>query len=105
MVANLVENAINHCPAGTTIALSLRHHEDRAILSVADNGHGIPVEERDKVFRRLYRLDKSRPTPGSGLGLSLVKAIADLHGAEIAMADNGPGLVITIIFSGLPESS
>ncbi|MGO7638840.1 sensor histidine kinase, partial [Rhizobium leguminosarum] len=68
------------------------------IVSVADSGHGIPAGERDKFFRLLYRLDKSPATPGSGLGLSLVKAIADLHSAEITMADNHPGLVVSIGF-------
>ncbi|HCD82340.1 MAG TPA: two-component sensor histidine kinase, partial [Agrobacterium sp.] len=57
---------------------------------------GIPEAERDKVFRRLYRLDKSRSTPGSGLGLSLVRAIADLHGVDITLADNQPGLVVSL---------
>ncbi|OWV85423.1 histidine kinase [Rhizobium sp. R635] len=98
MIANLVENAINHCPAGTVITLSLQRRDNRAILSVADSGPGIPAEERDKVFRRLYRLDKSRTTTGSGLGLSLVKAVADLHAAEIAMGDNRPGLTVSIGF-------
>ncbi|RUM24517.1 sensor histidine kinase [Rhizobium vallis] len=102
MLANLVENAINHCPAGTIITLSLRHQDNRAILAVADNGPGIPAGERDKVFRRLYRLDKSRTTTGSGLGLSLVKAIADLHSAEIAMGENHPGLIASIGFPLLP---
>lgn len=102
MTANLVENAINHCPGGTVITLSLRRHADRAILSVVDSGPGIPAEERDKVFRRLYRLDKSRTTEGSGLGLSLVKAVADLHSAEIAMGDNHPGLTVSIGFPLLP---
>ncbi|MBB4193800.1 sensor histidine kinase [Rhizobium aethiopicum] len=105
MIANLVENAINHCPAGTRITLSLRRQEDRAILSVTDTGPGIPAEERDKVFRRLYRIDKSRTTPGSGLGLSLVKAIAELHSAEIALADNRPGLRVSIAFPLMPEKS
>ena len=98
MIANLVENAINHCPDGTDITVSLRCQGGRAIVSVADSGPGIPAGERDKVFRRLYRLDKSRATPGSGLGLSLVKAIADLHSAKITMADNHPGLIVSIGF-------
>ncbi|OWV78408.1 histidine kinase [Rhizobium sp. R634] len=98
MIANLVENAINHCPGGTVITLSLRRQGDRAILAVADSGPGIPAGERDKVFRRLYRLDKSRTTEGSGLGLSLVKVVADLHSAEIAMGDNHPGLTVSIGF-------
>ncbi|UFW79076.1 HAMP domain-containing histidine kinase [Rhizobium sp. SU303] len=98
MIANLVENAINHCPPGIGITISLRCRDGRAIVSVADTGPGIPAGEREKVFRRLYRLDKSRATPGSGLGLSLVKAIADLHSAEITMADNHPGLIVSIAF-------
>lgn len=102
MIANLVENAINHCPGGTDITLSLRRQDDRAVMSVADSGPGIPAGERDKVFRRLYRLDKSRTTEGSGLGLSLVKAVADLHSAEIAMGDNHPGLTVSIGFPLLP---
>ncbi|MBX5222221.1 HAMP domain-containing histidine kinase [Rhizobium sp. NLR8a] len=105
MIANLVENAINHCPPGTGITLSLRRQGGRAILSVADTGPGIPAEERDKVFRRLYRIDKSRTTPGSGLGLSLVRAIAELHSAEIALADNHPGLRVSIAFPLMPEKS
>ncbi|RUM06901.1 sensor histidine kinase [Rhizobium chutanense] len=103
MIANLVENAINHCPAGTDITVSLRCRGGRAIVAVADTGPGIPAGERDKVFRRLYRLDKSRTTPGSGLGLSLVKAIADLHSAEISMADNHPGLTLSIAFPLIPS--
>ncbi|PDT00107.1 two-component sensor histidine kinase [Rhizobium chutanense] len=102
MIANLVENAINHCPDGTDITVALRCRGGRAIVSVADTGPGIPAGERDKVFRRLYRLDKSRTTPGSGLGLSLVKAIADLHSAEISMADNHPGLTLSIAFPLIP---
>nr|WP_172599139.1 HAMP domain-containing sensor histidine kinase [Rhizobium leguminosarum] len=102
MIANLVENAINHCPAGTVITVSLRCDEGRAVVSVADTGPGIPAGEREKVFRRLYRLDKSRTTSGSGLGLSLVKAIAELHAAEITMADNHPGLIVSIAFPLVP---
>ena len=71
---------------------------DRLVLTCADDGPGIPEDERGKVFQRLYRIDKSRTTPGSGLGLSLVKAIAELHGAEVALGDNAPGLLVTIGF-------
>ncbi len=98
MLANLVENAIRHCPPGASIALSGRVDDGRVELSVADNGPGIPAEERDKVFRRLYRVEKSRTTPGSGLGLSLVKAVADLHGATVTLRDNAPGLVVAVSF-------
>lgn len=98
MFANLVENSLRHCPVGTAVALSVVAQGDRVVAAVRDNGPGIPAEEREKVFRRLYRLDKSRSTPGSGLGLSLARAIADLHGASIALKDCGPGLAVVISF-------
>ena len=65
---------------------------------VADNGPGIPAGEREKVLRRLYRLEQSRTSPGSGLGLSLVKAIADLHGAALDSTTMTPGLRVTLRF-------
>lgn len=92
MFVNLIENAIRHCPRGAEIEIGLAFSPDDAVASVGDNGPGIPAEERDKVFRRLYRLDKSRTTSGSGLGLSLVRAIADLHGGDVVMKDNAPGV-------------
>lgn len=104
LLVNLVENAINHCPAGTTISLGLALRGNAVLATVSDNGLGIPADERDKVFRRLYRLDKSRTTPGSGLGLSLVRAISDLHGAEIRLEDNVPGLRVRMIFPSVTAS-
>ncbi|ESY62508.1 MULTISPECIES: ATP-binding protein [Mesorhizobium] len=98
MFANLVENALRHCPPGTTIKLSVARQGGHVVGRVADNGPGIPTEEREKVFQRLYRLDHSRSTPGSGLGLSLVRAIADLHGASIALEDCRPGLAVVVSF-------
>ncbi|MDB5587139.1 MAG: integral rane sensor signal transduction histidine kinase [Devosia sp.] len=99
LFANLIENAIRHCPPGTTIAMSADATNGQVFeVSVRDNGSGIPDAERDKVFQRLYRLDKSRSTPGHGLGLSLVKAIAELHGATIMLADNRPGLCVRVKF-------
>ncbi|MEI9429879.1 sensor histidine kinase [Mesorhizobium sp. Cs1299R1N3] len=98
MVANLVENTLRHCPPGTSIKLSVTRQGDRVLASVADNGPGIPAGEREKVFQRLYRLDHSRSTPGSGLGLSLVRAIADLHGATITLEDCRPGLAVVVSF-------
>jgi signal transduction histidine kinase len=98
MLANLVENALRHCPPATAIELSVARQDDRVLVKVCDSGPGIPAEERDNVFRRLYRLDSSRTTPGSGLGLSLVKAVADLHGAAIILKDNNPGLAVIVSF-------
>jgi len=98
MVANLVENALRHCPSGTAIEISAARQGDRILVHVRDNGPGIPAEEREKVFQRLYRLDSSRTTPGSGLGLSLVRAVADLHGATITLEDRNPGLAVIVSF-------
>lgn len=98
MFANLVENALRHCPSGTSIKLSVTRQGERVVASVADNGPGIPPDEREKVFQRLYRLDHSRSTPGSGLGLSLVRAIAELHGASITLDDCRPGLAVVVSF-------
>jgi signal transduction histidine kinase len=98
LCANLVENSIRHCPAGTAIIASAASANDRLTVSFADNGPGIPSEEHEKVFQRLYRVEKSRTTSGNGLGLSLVKAIADLHGATIAIGNLDPGLFIRIEF-------
>lgn len=98
LCANLVENSIRHCPPGTRIEVLAGCAADRVVLTFSDDGPGIPEDERSKVFQRLYRIDKSRTTSGSGLGLSLVKAIADLHGAEITIGDNVQGLKIAVAF-------
>ena len=102
MYANLIENAIRHCPKGAVIRLSIGAKDHSIVTSVEDNGFGIPANEREKVFRRLYRLEKSRTSPGTGLGLSLVKAIADLHAAEIHLEDAHPGLRVIVRFAQHP---
>jgi signal transduction histidine kinase len=96
LFTNLVENALHHTAQGTIVSMRVLLEGDAAVAEVADAGAGIPVEERAKVFRRFYRLERSRTTPGSGLGLSTVAAIADLHGATIELTDNKPGLRIAI---------
>jgi signal transduction histidine kinase len=98
LFVNLVENALRHTPAGTTITLRLSRQPAAALAEVADTGTGIPADERAKVFRRFYRLERSRTTPGSGLGLSTVAAIVELHHAAIELLDNAPGLRIVIRF-------
>jgi signal transduction histidine kinase len=99
MVVNLIENSIRHGGAGIDITVSLRAEEGVAVLRVLDTGPGIPEAEREKVFRRFYRLEASRTTPGSGLGMALVKAVVDLHGATVELSDNRPGLCVTVRFS------
>ncbi|SMX38627.1 sensor histidine kinase [Maliponia aquimaris] len=98
-LANLIENALRHTPAGTDIAITVRPEYGRVALEVADRGPGIPAQERRNVLRRLYRLERSRSTPGHGLGLALVAATAGLHGAELTLEDNGPGLRVTLSFA------
>jgi signal transduction histidine kinase len=96
MLVNLVENALRHTPPRTRVRLLLARLAGRAVLTVEDNGPGVPEAEREFVLRRFYRLDHSRTTPGSGLGLSLVTAIAELHGAELRLDDARPGLRVTV---------
>lgn len=96
LVVNLVTNSLGHCPRDARVALVLESSATGTIIRVADDGPGIPPTERDKVFRRLYRLDRSRSTPGYGLGLSLVKAISALHGGTVTLSDNAPGLLVTV---------
>lgn len=102
MAANLVENAISHCPSGVVITAQLKSVSGQCVLSVADTGPGIPAAERGKVLHRFYRLERSRTTQGSGLGLALVKAVADLHGAVLTLEDNDPGLRVSVRFRESP---
>jgi len=97
LFSNLIENAIVHTPRGTRILLSLSRTEGRAVARVSDDGPGVPCEEHERLFRRLYRREASRSQPGYGLGLSLAAAIAELHGAAIQLID-GPGLSVEIAF-------
>ena len=92
MFSNLIENAIRHTPAGTRILIRLSASGDTVAASIEDDGPGIPADEHDKVFRRFYRLTSSRSTPGYGLGLAMVAAIANLHNAKIELSDDHPGL-------------
>lgn len=100
MVANLLDNAVRHGRAGGSVRLSLAPDgaapHDAATLVVEDDGPGIPAAERTRVFRRFHRLDPARTTPGTGLGLSLVKAVADLHDMRLDLSDAGPGLRVTV---------
>jgi signal transduction histidine kinase len=99
MLANLIENALRHSPRGSTLRLSLADTPEGPRGVVADTGPGIPAEEREKVFQPFYRLERSRSTPGSGLGLAMVAAIANMHGIGIELAGNDPGLRVTLRFT------
>ncbi|HEV2673845.1 MAG TPA: ATP-binding protein [Aliidongia sp.] len=95
-VANLVENALKYTPTGGTVRISVTTDGTMARLAVADDGPGIPPDERERVFDRFYRLEASRTTEGNGLGLSLARAVVRLHGGTITLGGNGPGLVATV---------
>jgi signal transduction histidine kinase len=91
-IANLVDNAVKFTPQGGRVELSLLRNGNEAVVRVCDTGPGIPADESDLVTRRFYRSDKSRREPGLGLGLSLVSAIAKLHGFSLKIS-SGPGCV------------
>jgi signal transduction histidine kinase len=101
-ITNLMDNALKYTPSGGHVTLKVTHTADRVRLEVADDGPGIPQAERANVTRRFYRLESSRTTPGSGLGLSLVSAIAAVHRAELALEDNDPGLRVVLEFAVSP---
>ena len=99
MLVNLIENAICHCPEGAEISLAAcltAKHE--VCIQVSDNGPGIPAEKIHDVLEPFYRLDGSRSTPGSGLGLALVNAIATRHEALLTLENNEPGLRVSVVF-------
>lgn len=95
-VANLTDNALKFSPAGSVVTLALRSAttgpKPRSEVLVTDQGPGIPSEDRERVLERFQRLEASRSTPGNGLGLSLVSAVAKLHGGQLHLEDNAPGL-------------
>jgi signal transduction histidine kinase len=97
-VANIVDNAIKYGRETGQVTVEVKQTDGGAVISVADDGPGIPIDERQHVFKRFYRLERSRRAPGNGLGLSLVAAVARLHGARIEMADNAPGLRVRLWF-------
>jgi signal transduction histidine kinase len=98
MLANLVENAVRHAGPGAAIVVRASRQGAGAMLGVVDSGPGAPAAEHERLFDRFYRLERSRSTPGSGLGLALVAAVARLHGAEVRLADARPGLEAMVVF-------
>ena len=89
-LANLVDNAIKYTPAGGQVRIRTARIEAGVELSVADTGPGIPFADRPRVTERFVRLEASRNSPGTGLGLSLVAAVAHYHNAELVLEDNAP---------------
>jgi signal transduction histidine kinase len=92
-LSNLIDNALKYAPDHGRIEVAVQRVSERAAeISVSDNGPGIEASERSKVVERFYRGDSSRGTPGVGLGLSVVEAVAKLHGTSLALRDESPGL-------------
>ena len=97
-IANLLDNAIKYTPERGSVELSLTRGVSGARVRVSDSGPGIPPGDRARVLERFVRLEASRSTPGNGLGLSLVAAVAKLHGAEVRFESARPGLVVNLEF-------
>lgn len=96
-LANLIDNSIKHASAPGVIKIRAVQGTDAVVLSVDDNGAGIPAEQRPRVVERFYRLDQSRSRPGSGLGLSIVAAITSLHFGKLELEDAHPGLSVRMV--------
>ncbi|HYM03927.1 MAG TPA: HAMP domain-containing sensor histidine kinase [Stellaceae bacterium] len=105
-VANLLDNALKYTPEGA-VTVAARQRGESARVEVADSGPGVPSDRREAVFDRFVRLEGSRSTPGNGLGLSLVRAVARLHGGEVWLEDNKPGLkaVLTLPANDMRNST
>jgi signal transduction histidine kinase len=103
-IANLLDNAVKHTPAGGRITVTIANRGDGIGLTVADTGPGIPEADRARVLERFVRLEESRSSPGAGLGLSLVAAVAKLHDATVRLDDNDPGLRISVRFPAAPDT-
>jgi signal transduction histidine kinase len=97
-LTNLVDNAVKHARGGHRVEIAVGLDQGAPSVTVADDGPGIPEADRGRVLDRFVRLDASRTTPGNGLGLSLVAAVARLHGAALSLGDNTPGLRVTLRF-------
>ena len=97
LIANLLENALKYVPSGGQVMLAVRRENERMLLEVNDDGHGIPAADRERAQQPFVRLDAAT-TAGSGLGLSLVRAIARLHRGDIELRDNQPGLKVVCSF-------
>ncbi len=104
-LSNLVDNAIKHGGDAGDVTVEVAERDGSPTLAVTDGGPGIPADERQHVFKRFYRLERSRHAPGNGLGLSLVAAVARLHSARIEMVDKTPGLELRLCFPPLAQHS
>ena len=106
-LSNLVDNALKYAAVkgrAMTIRVGAALQGGRCLVTVEDNGPGIPADKRGRVLERFFRLDESRTKPGSGLGLSLVQAVARLHGGEVRLEDAEPGLRVVLDIPAAPQA-
>ena len=104
-LTNLLDNAVKYTPTGGRIVVTLERTEDVARIRVADSGPGVPAADRERVLQRFTRLDQARSQPGNGLGLALVNAVTTQHHGRLSLADNAPGLAVTIEIPALVRST
>ncbi len=97
-IVNLLENALKYVPAGGQVTVEVQRTDEKVTLMVADNGPGIPAEDRERILQPFVRLERDRARVGSGLGLSLVAAVMRLHNGTVTLSDNAPGLRVTCAF-------
>ncbi|MGB5672277.1 MAG: sensor histidine kinase, partial [Sedimenticolaceae bacterium] len=98
LISNLLENAHKYAGDTARVELRLQRQSDEAVLTIADNGPGIPKDRMKDVLQRFVRLDTARSTAGNGLGLSLVQAVAEFHHAKLLLRNNSPGLAVSLSF-------
>ncbi|MBT2134604.1 HAMP domain-containing histidine kinase [Croceibacterium sp. LX-88] len=98
LVVNLIDNAVKYSPSGASVEVAIERQGDSAVLTVSDQGPGIPPDRRADVLSRFVRLDESRGMPGVGIGLSIVAAAARVHRAALDLQDNNPGLRVVVRF-------
>lgn len=104
LLANLIDNALSHTPAGTLAELEVLARQDDVVMIIRDNGEGVPESDLPNLTHRFYRVGHSRTRPGTGLGLTLAAAIVDLHHGAISISNRHPGLSVEIIFTRVDQS-
>jgi signal transduction histidine kinase len=104
-LTNVLDNAVKYTPAGGRIGVRVEADGREARITVNDSGRGVPAPEREKVVQRFYRLERDREATGSGLGLSLVQAVASMHHGSLELEDNAPGLRVILRLPAEPLGS